>query len=226
MLACTFSSRVRCGMSRFDATGAVVRRRTVAGWCARLGLVVSLVALAAVSCASSPAHPGCLGSGGIGFGEADTVANQPYTFGGLVVCLDRPGLVIIDKLVPVNATGGLRIDDWVAVPNPFITGAALPFGSEDESIQRLGASRDDPRINMAIATRVVAHPCPTKANERDRATAPIWFYMQFSKPTDATAADDGLAILYTSGGRNFVLLVPWSDALCGPDRRTDLCGGA
>ncbi|HEY7176151.1 MAG TPA: hypothetical protein VH442_14630, partial [Micromonosporaceae bacterium] len=148
---------------------------------------------------SAIAHLVLDGVGGFGQGLANTAPNRPYTFGGLVVCLDRPGLVTIDKVEPVGATGGLRIDDWVAVPDPFITGATMPFATADASIDQLGASSVDPRINMAIRTRFVGHTCPTtRAEQFNRALAPIWLYVQFGKPTEATAADVGIAIEYTS----------------------------
>jgi hypothetical protein len=73
---------------------------------------------------------------------------------------------------------------------------------------------------MSVGTRSVDHKCPAGPERPDAATAPIWFYVQFSKPAGETA-DTGIEIRYTSGGQLFLFLR--GDIRSFVDRRSHRC---
>jgi hypothetical protein len=154
--------------------------------------------------------------GGNGIGHSPSVENAPYTFGGMAFCLDKPGRVTIDRILPLEPSGGLAVQDFVFVPNPFSVGGDT-FDDAEATITQLSAagSRPDhldvpatPNMVAAVCPRDPAQPTPTGAASTDM------LYVQFARTSRRSAFDQGTIIEYTSGGQRFFMLVDWFVRLC------------
>jgi hypothetical protein len=154
-----------------------------------------------------------------------TRANQPYTLSSLLVCLDRPGSVRLLHVYPVNAVGGLRVDAFVAVPNPF------ELGQSPGEMWTASTIRDAPQhgdnIDFPKATTIANHVCPPITVRPTITTQPkqLMLFIEFSKPTEAHAEADQVAIEYESGGKKFDLIVPFGIALCAAGDQSKRCSG-
>lgn len=201
------------------------------GHLAILGAVAgasALVLLASTGCVASPkpvAHIVRPGAGTDGDSELHTESGKPYTFGMMVICLDRPGRAVIDSVEPENGYGGLRIDAFVAVPNPHQTGGDA-FGAADASIAQLSQPNSEPdHLTYTPPGNVVDHPCQPPSAILDPSTDSYVLYVQYSKPTDVTAGETGLVIHYTSDGQHLTMSAPVFNVLCGSqDTESQACG--
>ncbi len=171
-----------------------------------------LCVLGSAVCASSARGAGDAqlsfdGFTGGGVGYTNSRSNTPYTVGDLVTCLDRPGHLVINRIELIEPTGGLTLDDFAVIPNDMERGE---FGFEDgnRSLADLGLSPGTPVV--------VDKQCPDWALSPDPARKPqsVALLLEYSKPTEATGASDGIAIHYTSGSNNYTVWVPWGLVLC------------
>ena len=195
-------------------------RRTRAGLQA---LTMAMVVLFVAACSSAVSHLVLPGGGGIGYGIFDAKANQPYTIAGLAICLDRPGSAKILRVTPVNPVGGLRIDAFVATPDPFELGQSVGSTWKQGTLHQVAGHGEN--INFAHATTTVTHTCPP-VNERpnpDSTPRRITLFLQYSKPTDAHASSDATAIEYVSGGKKFILVVQYGVTLCAAVDQAAAC---
>jgi hypothetical protein len=119
------------------------------------------------------------------------------SFGGMVVCLDRPGSVTITGVKPVNPTGGIRIDQFGVRPSPFWKGRAS-----------FGQANGDLAHNHFRAGRTVDVTC-------DRRTGRGYeFAVTVSRPVSAKGRMTGVEIDYTSDGQRRTLIFPITLFLC------------
>lgn len=126
----------------------------------------------------------------------------------MVLCLDRPGQAVIDSVEPENGYGGLRIDAFVAVPNPHQTGGD-PFGAADASIVQLSQADSEPdHLTYTPPGTVVDHQCQPEGAIVSPSTASYLLYVQYSKPADVTAGETGLVIHYTPDGQHLTMSAP------------------
>ncbi len=174
---------------------------------ALLPLLLLVTSCSSVSPASHIISPTDSGNG-VGFHDAS--ANTPYTFGGLIICMDGPGRAVIDKVTPMDPTGGLTVDAFVAVPNP-VQFATSSSGSTEGSIDQLSQQ-------IGAGGAVVDHECTPTLSRSEK-----MLYVQVSKASGKTASDTGLFIDYTSGGQKFTVPVPWFQILCAPGDTSTYC---
>jgi hypothetical protein len=186
---------------------------------------MAMVVLFVAACSSPVSHLVLPGDEGITFGIPDVKANQPYTVTGLAICLDRPGAATILRVTPVNPVGGLRIDAFVATPDPFELGESVGGSWKQGTLHQAVAEGEN--INFARATTTVTHTCPPINERPNPHSTPrrIMLFLQYSKPTDTHASADETAIEYVSSGERFIAVVPYGVALCAAVDRTSDCGG-
>jgi hypothetical protein len=148
----------------------------------------------------------------------DTRARLPYTVGDLIVCLDRPGRAVIDRIEPKDPLGDLSLDAFAVIPNVMERGE-LGFNDDNRTIAEQGLLPDGPVV--------IDKPCPDIERARPdptRTPQSVALLLQYSKPTEQTAGNHGIVIHYTSGGHTYSLPLRWEIMLCGPhDTTTKEC---
>lgn len=185
----------------------------------RFALVATLFAAAACEPSgptSTDAHIIAPGFAGAGVGITNAKSDLPYTIGDLVICLDRPGNAVIDRIELTDVTGDLHLDAFAVVPNVMEQGRP-GFADGNRTLTEQGLD-----IKHVVMTR----QCP----DFDHATPDplrdpqsVALVLQYSKSGIATAATKGITLHYTSGGTSYTLSLPWSAALCGVGDYQPLC---
>jgi hypothetical protein len=136
----------------------------------------------------------------------------PYAFGDIIMCLDRPGTLTIDSIELIDATGGLRIDDFGVIPNAM---ESDHFGYEDSSVP---IAQTTPQPSYPV---IMTKACPTSFNlpavPNPQSVAVL---LQYSKSTNTSAASRGIKINYTTAGHQEWVKLEWTVALCATDTGT------
>jgi hypothetical protein len=171
-----------------------------------------LCLLASAVCTSSARATGdaqlaLLGGGGVGYSNSRPYT--PYTIGDQVTCLDRPGRVVINWIELIESTSGLRLDDFAVIPNDMERGG-FGFVDGNRSLADLGLSTGAP---VVVDQTCPDFNVPSNASRTPRSVALL---LEYSKPTEATAASHAIVVHYTSGSNNYTVRVAWEMVLCGP----------
>lgn len=149
---------------------------------------------------------------------SDTHAGIPYTNGDLILCLTKPGNVVIIRVDQIDVQGGLRIDDFAVIPN------AMEHGGPGVGDNNIPVAGQVTKSHPAVLTQA----CQASARRSTPSASPrsVALLLQYGKPSDATASDSGIVIRYTSNGRPYSLQLDWEITLCAPgDTATGRCGG-
>ena len=179
----------------------------------RLASVTStlLLVTCVTACSAPQQGPHILVPGfrGAGVAYPNTRQATAYVFGDIIICLDKPGSVTIDSIELVNATDGIRIDDFGVIPNVM------------ESDQ---GGYDDNSVPIAQTTPRPSHPvimttaCPKTGNEPPRPDPQaVALLLQYSKTTDKSATSQGIKINYTTAGHKEWVKLGWTVALCAKE---------
>jgi hypothetical protein len=170
-----------------------VRRRLAAFAAA---LLVALTGCDLNSSGSGPqlVIPGSLHSVAMGAGKMKPGAEN--SFGGMVVCLDRPGSITLTGAKPVDPEGGIRIDQFGVRPSPFWKGR-VSFGQDNGDLAQ----------NHFRAGRTVSVTCGPHGRGDE-------FAVTVSMPDSAQARMTGVKIEYTSAGQERSLIFPITLFLC------------
>src|SRR5947207_225211 len=102
----------------------------------RAALALAVLAAGGMGCAARDKHeqgahliwPNDSGSGG-GAALPNTRGGHPYSFGSLLLCLDRPGRVTIENVSLDAPQGGLAVQAFATRANPVEIGKE-GFGSD------------------------------------------------------------------------------------------------
>jgi hypothetical protein len=159
-----------------------------------------------------------------------TVAGDPYSFGGLVVCTTGPGPVTVVAVTPSKPTGGLTVQAVAVRPNPIGHGGFL-YGDGHVTLQDAGTARDPMGVLPGArfdpnGSTVVEGRCSSSDSAAIDASE---LAIQVTKSSPGTAATQGIDVHYVvgshpNGSHRGVLHVPMTIVLCGPnDHRTRGC---
>lgn len=179
----------------------------------RLASATSTLLLATCLTACSAAHQGphvvAPGFMGAGVAYPDTHQATAYVFGDIIICLDKPGTVTIDSIELVNATDGIRIDDFGVIPNRMESNQS---GYDDNSVP---IAQTTPRPSHPV---IMTTACPKTGNEPPRPDPQsVALLLQYSKTTDKSATSQGIKINYTTAGHKEWVKLGWTVALCAKE---------
>ncbi len=151
-----------------------------------------------------------------GLAFSDTRPGVPYTVGDLIICLDRPGRVAIDRIEQVEPFGDISLDAFNVIPN------AMEKGDEGFSDENRNRSLADQGLEAKDAV-VMDKECPdlTKSSPSPAVTPKsVALLLQYSKRTDQTAGNHGIKIFYSSDGAKAETTMKWEIVLCAADDTT------
>ncbi|XVQ89722.1 hypothetical protein ACQP2K_20605 [Microbispora siamensis] len=137
----------------------------------------------------------------IGIVLPDTVARRPYSLGGWVMCLDRPGSVTIDKVDLIRPSGGIVLQ---AFSSRLQSRTRAMLGNAEQPLTEL----EFPARSPAVTT-----PC----SNRDHDGLLTELGLQYGKTGDRTARAEGVRVTYTSAGRQRTVDLDLDVQLCAPD---------
>jgi hypothetical protein len=144
---------------------------------------------------------------GAGVAYPNSHEGTPYVFGDIILCLNKPGLVTLTSVEPVEARNGIRIDDFAVIPNGMESGEG---GYDDNSVP---IARIAPQPARPATMR---YACPADFNPDHAVAVPqmVALLLQYSKTTDLTASSTGVKVHYKTGGRSEWISLPWEVTLC------------
>src|SRR5215467_9780750 len=143
---------------------------------------VLVAALAVAGCGHSgqnDAHivwPGSSPDTAAGAAYPNTHPATPYTFGDVIICLDRPGNVVITGIDQVDPFGGMRIDDFAVIPNMMEWGLE---GYDDNSVpieRLLPGHAGHVTMTNACPADIESPPPPTPSHDPPSSVALILQY--------------------------------------------------
>jgi hypothetical protein len=159
-------------------------------------------------CGALRRDPHIVGYGGDqagAMGITDAKSHQPYLSNDMVICLDRPGDAFITDVVPLRPRNGLTVTAFAAVPRIAMNG-----GITTETGSTIADVTSTP-------SREVTQKCPPATEKGlDGAQYGYTLMVQFMKPDDRSAWDDGVRLSYTSSGRRYSTDLHFQVALCTP----------
>jgi hypothetical protein len=185
------ASAARSSRARWAAAGGVAVVLAAGGW----------LAVASSGWPSSGSDVALRFPGGQDFGISlpSTVADRPYSIGGIALCVNGASSVQVDEVLPAD-DDGIRVTDFAVGPLDGTFGAdqvTLEAAGFPDSRTVHGACADDQGSQLGV---------------------------QFSKPTAATARVDGLTVRWHSGEVSGTTTVPLHLVLCeGPDQDVPSC---
>jgi hypothetical protein len=139
----------------------------------------------------------------IGVALPDIVAGRPYSLGGWIMCLDRPGTVTIERIDLLRPSGGIVLQTFSSRPQ----GPDM-IGNAEESLTAIGFPARNPDV--------------TTACEQDGPLTELG--LQYGKSGDASAHAEGIRLTYTSAGRQRTVDFALDVRLCAPgDMSTKQC---
>ena len=177
-------------------------------WCRLIASsFVVASALALVGCQGDPgAMRWPVGAGAFGAAEFSVPAYQSWTFGGLVLCVSRPGTATITAVVARPGTtvplGGLHVEAFAVRPEQH-----LMFGA---GAQTLSAIADG---FVPDAPQQVTANCAAPGQEQ------TWpggseLAVQVAKDVPGPAVGVGLDVTYTFDGATGTFTIPFVIQLC------------
>jgi hypothetical protein len=155
------------------------------------------------------------GDGGFGIALPSSGKPGAWSFGGVALCLDRPGRVVIDRLVPLGGNAGLRVVDVATRPHIGKPAgqADLSFGSSQRDLGAEGFSPTRPAVVQAVCPPSWTTPYPGRV-----------IYDELGVRLQRTVSGNGefssLRVEYSSGSRHGRLTIRWALRLCGPTATT------
>ena len=185
--------------------------------CAMRRAVAALLVLTAVLVSSCSLHHDAriVGIGGDpvgGAGLGDSHPHQPYLDDSIVICLDRPGTATITKVAPIHPWNGLTVDDFAAVPRVVDGDLDTPTGSTIADV-------------TTVPSATVTQKCPHETEGTvEGAQYGYTLFVQYSKPTDDAAWDNGVRVYYRSGGRSYTTDLHFQFGLCTEAATGEPCG--
>lgn len=155
-----------------------------------------------------------------GVAFTDTKPNLPYTVGDLIMCLSRPGRVVLDRIESKDPFGGLVLDAFAVIPNEGERGGnGFSDDNRNRTLSELGLLPEGPVV--------MDKQCPdfdSQTPDPGRTPQSVALLLQYSKPTEHTAGNNGIVIHYTSGEHTYQAVVGWEVVLCAPgDTTTENC---
>ncbi|WP_285710433.1 hypothetical protein [Microtetraspora sp. NBRC 16547] len=144
-------------------------------------------------------------TGAAGVTLPNTIAHQPYSLGGWVMCLDRPGAVRIEKAELIHPDGDIRL----AAFSSRLQSADHPMlGNANEPLTSLGFPAQSPAV-----TRTCSRPGEDPGQGWPRTELGL----QYTKDSDATARAEGIRLIYISAGERRTVDFFLSVELCAPN---------
>ncbi len=140
-----------------------------------------------------------VGAGGL----SETKSHHPYLLNDIEICLDRPGDAFITDVTPINPQNGLTITNFAAVPRIYVNGGQMT--DTGDTIADV----------TATPSREVTQACPPATETgTDGAQYGYTLFVQYTKPDDRSAWDDGIRVAYTSAGHHYTTDMHFQFALC------------
>jgi len=139
--------------------------------------------------------------------------NVPYTLGGMIFCITRPGTVTITKVAPYRPSGGLVVQDFAFVPDPYQAGGST-FYEQQGSIAQFSEQSSPYHLQDSVDRASTSRVCPRDPNAPTPPGLDDMLYVQVARVTSQTASDKGIVVSYTSGGRHFADVFDWTSRLC------------
>ncbi|MBP2704505.1 hypothetical protein JOL79_11840 [Microbispora sp. RL4-1S] len=137
----------------------------------------------------------------IGVVLPDTVAHRPYSLGGWVMCLDRPGSVTIDRIDLIRPSGGIVMQAFSSRPQ---SRTHSMLGNAERPLTELGFPARSPAITTVC-----------RKGQEDVLLTELG--LQYGKIGDATARAESVRLFYTSAGRQRTVDFALDVRLCAPD---------
>jgi hypothetical protein len=131
----------------------------------------------------------------VGMGKVKPGAET--TFGSMIMCLDRQGQITVTGARPVDAQGGIRIDQFGLRPSPFWRGGGTG----------IGVQYGDLSANGFQVGRTVDLTCNHHGRGYELAVT-------VSMPDSTEARMSGVEITYTSDGQQETVTYPLTIFLC------------
>lgn len=126
---------------------------------------------------------------------------EVVSFGGMFFCLTMPGRVQLLSATVTHATGGMRIVDFGARPNPSWKGTGNQLGAFVGGLSAAGFR----------ATRTVSIPCGSMRSGRG-----YEFAVAVARSEGQHGIIRGIRIRYRSAGGVHQVVYPLEIAVCGP----------
>jgi hypothetical protein len=145
---------------------------------------------------------------------------RPWSFGAIPLCLDKPGHIVVDRLVPLGGSGGLSVVDVATRPHVGVSegvGETL-FGNSQRDLGAEGFAITRPAVVDAVCPPSLTTSYPGRV-----------IYDELGVQVRRTAGGNGefrsVRLDYTSNGHHEHITIAWSLKLCGPQARTnEACG--
>lgn len=164
------------------------------------------------------------GEGSWGISMPHTVEDRPYSFGGPVLCLNRPGTAVITGVSAERPSGGMRIDAFAIRPDPTEVGG-IGFGADRVDLITAGFEPGRPALISAVCDRQPGLAAGRKpATDQAVAQHSVELGLQYSRHGVAPAIASGVIVTYRSGSKLRHLRIPFVVALC-PGQSGDDGGG-
>lgn len=171
--------------------------------------VLAGIALITLSGGAAFSPPGptlkWIGEGGIivGEGMATYEYGQPYLYGGMRLCLNRPGSVTVTNVRLENPSGGIRLEDHALYPRDGSSNTDLVGNGEPSTIQSKPLPERDPEVSQ------VCSPAASPIQRRSE------LVLQLSDRDDASGHTSAFLVDYTVGGRDRTLRIAIEYSFCG-----------
>ncbi|MFG1874267.1 hypothetical protein ACGFIV_05455 [Sphaerisporangium sp. NPDC049003] len=146
---------------------------------------------------------------GFGTGMWKSTPRQPYLFGDMPVCLDRPGTVMVTNVGFERPRGGIRLEAFALRPRYTPAYSNGTGGGEPSTLRRKG---------IATGPQPITEVCPPPEEEIPRFAELV---VQVSRTGKATASGTALNLTYTSAGHVRTLRIPVELVICGQDKAMD-----
>jgi hypothetical protein len=172
----------------------------------RLGLVV-LAVVALSACAAPGPELRVAGDmhGAAGIEEFSVVADQPWSFTTVILCISDPGSVTIDSVAMDQPTGGLRVDAFATAPNPYPS--AQPMRGAGPVLL------PDLNEGFVLGGEPIDSVCPSPGGEQSW-TGGTMLAIQVSKRSAGMGFSRAMNVTYDTQGSQRVLSIPLGIALC------------
>ena len=149
--------------------------------------------------------------------------DAPYSFGSLILCVDRPGTVTIEHVTLKTAGPGIHLDAFAVRPNPYLHGQQA-LGEADASLTASGfAPKKNQGVDSTCLTQKEQNTPSTWAAAAEKGRGGVELAMQYSSTATKTQTASGIVVQYLSGSHQETLTIPFAVTLCAADDHTDQC---
>lgn len=143
---------------------------------------------------------------------------RPWSMGGVPMCLDRPGSVVITRLTPRGGNAGLRITAFATRPEPRLD----PHLSKEQR-GFLAWQRPLSQAGFSVgAPAVVAAKCSGRPDDPSAVTSFYELAATFARTGNGPGWFSSVDVAYRGDdGETGTVNVPWGVKICGPEGRTE-----